>query len=72
MPGRRSWSELRPDEKKLIGAAGAVQITLMVLALRDIWKRPPSSIRGSRGAWTAASFVNFVGPITYFLFGRRR
>jgi hypothetical protein len=22
--------------------------------------------------WTAASFINFAGPISYFAFGRRR
>jgi hypothetical protein len=42
---------------------------------------PPSPIygvdpmprsNGPRRLWVAVSFVNFVGPIAYFAFGRRR
>jgi hypothetical protein len=29
-------------------------------------------VRGSKLYWAAATFVNFVGPLAYFLFGRRR
>jgi hypothetical protein len=29
-------------------------------------------IRDAMQLWTAAAFVNYVGPISYFLFGRRR
>src|SRR5215208_5809081 len=35
---------------------------------------PSASDRGDTGskwAWTAASFINFAGPISYFAFGRR-
>ena len=34
--------------------------------------RPADEIKGDRRLWTAVSFVNFVGPIAYFLFGRKR
>jgi hypothetical protein len=29
-------------------------------------------IRGSKRVWTAIFFINFVGPVSYFLFGRKR
>ena len=48
-----------------------VQLGLMLAALIDIRRRPARRIRGGKGVWTAASFVNFVGPIAYFAFGRR-
>ncbi|WP_325788670.1 PLDc N-terminal domain-containing protein [Arthrobacter koreensis] len=41
-------------------------------ALVDIWRRPGSEIRGPKAAWSAACAVNFIGPISYFVFGRRR
>jgi hypothetical protein len=51
---------------------GAVQVALLTTALVDIWRRPKEEIRGDKRLWTAVSFVNFVGPVSYFLFGKRR
>jgi hypothetical protein len=42
------------------------------VALVDIYRRPAGEIRGRKGVWVATAFVNYVGPISYFLFGRRR
>ena len=38
----------------------------------DIYRRLAGEIRGNKELWTAAAFVNFVGPISYFVFGRKR
>jgi len=51
---------------------GVVQIGLLAAALTDIYRRPQEEIRGNKWLWMAAAFVNFVGPISYFLFGRKR
>ena len=40
-------------------------------ALADIRRRPAAEIRGNKWIWTGVSFINFVGPISYFLFGRK-
>jgi hypothetical protein len=53
-------------------AALAVQFRLLVAAMADLWRWPADQLRGSKAVWTAVSCVNFVGPITYSLFGRRR
>jgi hypothetical protein len=45
---------------------------MLVAAQRDISKRPAALINGPKGAWRAASFINFVGPMGYFIFGRKR
>jgi hypothetical protein len=37
----------------------------------DLAKRPKEQVRGSKPAWAALIAVNFVGPISYFAFGRR-
>jgi hypothetical protein len=53
-------------------AAVAVQVGLLVAALADLWRRPADQLRGSKAAWMAVSCVNFVGPLAYFAFRRRR
>jgi hypothetical protein len=53
-------------------ASVAVQIGLFVAALADLWRRPADRLRGSKAVWTAVSCVNFLGPLAYFAFGRRR
>lgn len=45
---------------------------MLSAALVDIWRRPEEKIRGSKRLWALVAFVNFVGPIAYFSFGRKR
>jgi hypothetical protein len=68
----RDWKDLSARQKTGILAGGAVQIVLLMAALVDIRRRSPDGIRDSKRVWTAVAFVNFAGPISYFLFGRRR
>lgn len=69
---KKSWSDLTTGQK-----AGAVllviaQVGLLAAALADIRRRPAEAINGSKRMWVGLAFVNFVGPIAYFLFGRKR
>ena len=68
----KQWSELSSGQRRSIVLSGVVQVTLLIAALVDIRRRPQEEIRGDKRLWTAAAFVNFVGPLSYFLFGRRR
>ncbi|SDE05210.1 hypothetical protein [Rhodococcus tukisamuensis] len=63
---------LDPRYRVPVIVVGVVQVALTAAALLDLRHRGPDEIRGSRKAWAAASFVNFVGPIAYFALGRRR
>jgi hypothetical protein len=56
----------------MIVTAGAVQLTLLAAALIDIRRRPQDQIRGPKRLWAALSFINFIGPAAYFIFGRQR
>ena len=69
---KRSWSEFTLLQKTGVVLVGATQLGLLAAALADIRRRPQEEIRGSKRAWAAAAFVNYVGPLSYFLFGRRR
>jgi Phospholipase_D-nuclease N-terminal len=68
---RKRWSELSGRQRTGIVVAGVVQVSLSVATLVDLQRRPSTQIRGSKRLWTAAAFVNFVGPLAYFTFGRR-
>ena len=69
---KRGWGDLTPSQKRGMVLGGVVQLGLLVAALADIRRRPQEEVRGSKRAWAAVAFVNYVGPISYFLFGRRR
>ena len=49
-------------------------MALLVAALSDIYRRPAQEINGSKWLWSVVAFANFmgIGPIAYFLFGRKR
>jgi Phospholipase_D-nuclease N-terminal len=68
----KRWSELSSGQRTGIVLSGAVQVALLIAALVDIRRRLQEEIRGDKRLWTVAAFVNYVGPISYFLFGRRR
>lgn len=72
MSKKKSLKELTPGQKKGLGLLSSIQFLLAGAALVDIWRRPGSEVRGPKAAWSAACAVNFVGPIAYFVFGRRR
>lgn len=68
----KRWSELSTGQRRGIVLSGVVQVALLGAALVDIWRRPEEEIRGNKRVWALVAFVNFVGPIAYFAFGRRR
>ena len=69
---RTHWSELSRRQQAAIVAAVVVQEALAAATLWDLRHRPSAQMRGSKKLWTAAAFVNFVGPLAYFTVGRRR
>lgn len=72
MVKRKRWSELTPLQQVGIMILVSIQISLLVSALSDIYHRPADQINGSKIGWTLLSFVNFIGPLAYFAFGRKR
>jgi hypothetical protein len=72
MTQKRSWSELGPSSRAAIIAGAVVQLGLLGAALADLRRRRDEEINGPRRLWIAVSFVNVIGPIAYFVFGRRR
>jgi Phospholipase_D-nuclease N-terminal len=69
---RKRWSELSRRERSTIGAAIALQLSLLTAAQIDLLRRPAKEVRGDKRLWRVVSFLNFAGPLAYFAFGRKR
>lgn len=73
MPARRQrWGDLDPRTRRWIALLVPVQLGLLVTALLDLRRRSATELTGPKPVWVAVCFVNIVGPLTYFVFGRRR
>ncbi len=68
---RKQWRDLTISQRWGIQVGVIVQFTLLAAALWDIWHRPAEEINGNRRVWTAVAFINYIGPVSYFLFGRK-
>ena len=69
---KKEWNDLSTGQKRGLVLSGTLQFVLLMAALVDIYRRPKDGIRGGKILWTLASFVNFIGPASYFVFGRKR
>lgn len=58
-----------PAIKKIVGLT--VAVVLVILAQRDLRKRPVELVRGRVGVWKVVAMVG-PGALAYLLFGRRR
>lgn len=46
-------------------------LAVVPVTWRDISRRPPGRVRGSKRLWRFASAVNTLGAVAYWLGGRR-
>ena len=72
MTPKHKWNELTPIQQATIAGVGLFQVLLLIAALVDLRRRPAAQINGNKKLWTLAAFINFVGPVAYFVFGRKR
>ncbi len=54
------------------GLLNLINIVLIILTIRDIRRRRDDEINGKRKWWMLAAFASPIGPIAYFIFGRKR
>ncbi len=72
MLGHKKWRDMSTAQKTRIVLQPMVHLGLLAAVLLDIRRRAPDRIRGSKRLWRVAAFVQPIGPIGYFLFGRKR
>lgn len=68
----KHWNEFSPRQRKWIVVLSAVQVLLAAVAWLDLGFRPADAVNGRKPLWAAVIAVNFVGPIAYLRWGRRR
>ncbi len=69
---RQKWSDFSDRQRVLIVAAAVAELSLKIVALVDINRRPAEQIRGPKALWRSAMAVNLLGPLSYFAVGRKR
>jgi hypothetical protein len=69
---RVRFGELPRRRQAGIVVLATVQLGLLIAAERDIQRRPPALIRGPKTRWRLLCLINFLGPLSYFTFGRRK
>ena len=52
--------------------AASVQLSLAATAWADLAFRAPEEVNGSKRVWALVIAVNFIGPVCYLRWGRRR
>jgi hypothetical protein len=70
---RTPWRELTPRQRRGMIIRGTVQVGLLAAALNDLRRRSAAELHGPKALWVAIACVNYlgIGPLVYFLFGRR-
>ena len=64
-------SQITPRKRLFLTLAAILQFTLLIAAQWDIHQRAEAEVRGSKRMWRLLTFINFIGPLAYFLFGRQ-
>ncbi len=74
IPRRTPWRQLTNRQRGGMIVRGVIQVVLLAAAVRDLRRRPAEQVRGPKPLWLVVSAVNYLGlgPMAYFLFGRRR
>ncbi|MYR07641.1 hypothetical protein GTV32_15595 [Gordonia sp. SID5947] len=67
----KRFSDLPTRSRALIIVGAVAQFILQGAALRDLKRRPAGQVNGPKPLWVGLSFVNYFGPIAYFVVGRK-
>ncbi|NNC12176.1 PLDc_N domain-containing protein [Planctomonas sp. JC2975] len=69
---RSNFADLPTPSKVAVVVAVIVQVSLTVAGFVDLARRDQDEVRGPKPVWIPVILVNWVGPMVYFLAGRRR
>ena len=69
---KKRWSDLSPGQRTAIVLGATAELVMTTIALRDLARRPANQVRGWKPLWVVAFVVQPIGPVVYFLVGRRR
>ena len=70
MQGKR-WADFSPIQKICVIIGATIQFGLLIAGLWDLAHRTADEVRGDRRFWAGFMFVNWIGPLAYFAYGRK-
>jgi hypothetical protein len=65
------WADLGPRQRTAVLVLGSIQLSLAAGAWIDLARRPARQVNGRKGVWAAVIAINWIGPLSYFRWGRR-
>jgi hypothetical protein len=68
---KKRWADLSAAQQLGIIIVGTIQVSLLAAGLWDLAHRTPAEVRGDRRLWAGVMFINWIGPIAYFAYGRK-
>jgi hypothetical protein len=71
MAGKR-WADLTPRQQTGILVLGSIQLSLAATAWVDLARRPAAEVNGRKAVWAMIIAINWIGPLSWFRWGRRR
>ena len=69
---KKRWQDMTQIQQAGVLIMSIIQLVLLGAAHWDISQRAADELNGSKPFWIVAVFINFIGPIAYFLFGRKQ
>ena len=69
---KKRWADLTPGQQTAVLVLGSIQLSLAATAWIDLARRPARQVNGRKGIWAAVIAINWIGPLSYFRWGRRR
>lgn len=70
-PQHAKVPRLNHTKKSVLGIIGLAQIGLAAAAGIDLARRDPKHIHGPKAFWYSVLPLNWIGPIAYFMAGRK-
>jgi hypothetical protein len=67
----KKWSELSAAQQTAVLVLGSIQLSLAATAWVDLARRPAAQVNGRKALWAVVIAVNWIGPLSYFRWGRR-
>jgi hypothetical protein len=69
---KKRWADLSAVQRTGVIVGATIQFGLLVAGLWDVAHRQDDEVRGDRRFWRGFMFVNWIGPIAYFAYGRKQ
>jgi hypothetical protein len=69
---KRRWADMSAAQRIGIIIGATIQFGLLAAGLWDLAHRSADEVRGDRRFWAGFMFVNWIGPIAYFAYGRKQ